>query len=98
MAIEGNKIENNNGAGIKIGIANKASIIRNEIKQNQIGIEVASGEPFIFSNKIDKNFTDGILTYTHNEIRYSILLFFNFSSYHFPINFLSFLVSIQVRC
>lgn len=34
VEIEGNKIENNNGAGIKIGIANKSSITKNEIKQN----------------------------------------------------------------
>ena len=32
--VEGNKIENNSGPGIKIGIANKSTIVRNEIKQN----------------------------------------------------------------
>jgi len=32
--IEGNKIEHNAGAGIKIGIANKSSIVRNEIRLN----------------------------------------------------------------
>jgi F-box protein 11 len=32
--IEGNKIENNNGPGVRIGIANKSSIVRNEIKLN----------------------------------------------------------------
>ena len=32
--IEGNKIEHNAGAGIKIGISNKSSIIRNEIRLN----------------------------------------------------------------
>jgi F-box protein 11 len=32
--IEGNKIEHNSGAGVKIGIANRSTIIRNEIKMN----------------------------------------------------------------
>ena len=32
--IEGNKIENNMGPGVKIGIANKTQIVRNEIKNN----------------------------------------------------------------
>jgi F-box protein 11 len=30
--LEGNKIENNAGPGIRVGIANKATIVRNEIK------------------------------------------------------------------
>ena len=32
--MEGNKIESNMGPGIKIGIANKSKIVRNEIKNN----------------------------------------------------------------
>jgi len=32
--IEGNKIENNNGPGVKIGIASKARAIRNDIRLN----------------------------------------------------------------
>jgi len=60
--IEANRIENNDGPGIKVGIANKAKIVGNDIKLNKVGIEVLSGDPFIFNNKIDKNFTDGILT------------------------------------
>lgn len=67
--IESNKIENNNGPGVKIGIANKARVVRNEIKLNQQGIEVVSGDPFIFHNKIDKNYSDGILCKCHEEIR-----------------------------
>ncbi|KAL4497849.1 hypothetical protein ABPG72_000604 [Tetrahymena utriculariae] len=79
VLIEGNKIENNNGSGIKIGIANKTSIIKNEIKQNQVGVEVISGEPFIFSNKIDKNYTDGILTNTFDKIRCDAIIKNNLS-------------------
>ena len=67
--IENNKIENNNGSGVKIGIANKAKIIKNEIKLNQIGIEVISGEPYIFNNIIDKNYSDGIITKVHEDLR-----------------------------
>ncbi len=68
--IEGNRIESNQfGPGVKIGIANKSSIIRNEIKLNKIGIEVVSGDPFIFNNKIDKNHAIGILTRCMSDFR-----------------------------
>ena len=53
--VEGNKIENNEGYGIKVSLANKSKILRNEIKLNQNGIYVASADPQIISNKIDKN-------------------------------------------
>jgi F-box protein 11 len=64
--IEGNKIEHNQGPGIKIGIANKTSIIRNEIRQNQNGIEFISADPYIYMNKIVENFENGILAKSYN--------------------------------
>ena len=69
VAIEQNHIDNNNGSGVKIGIANKAKLIRNEIKLNQNGVEVISGEPYIFNKLIDKNYSDRILTRVHEERR-----------------------------
>jgi len=36
--IEGNRIENNEGAGIKIGIANKSTVVKNSLKLNHEGI------------------------------------------------------------
>lgn len=56
VLIEANKIENNNGEGIIIGIANKTRILRNEIMLNLVGIQVIAGDPLIFCNKIDKNY------------------------------------------
>jgi F-box protein 11 len=41
----------------------------NEIKLNKIGIEIISGDPQIFRNKIDKNFENGILTTSYNGLR-----------------------------
>ncbi|CAK85226.1 unnamed protein product (macronuclear) [Paramecium tetraurelia] len=63
------RIENNEGPGIKVGIGNKAKIFGNEIKTNIVGIEVLSADPQIFNNKIDKNFTDGILTKVFEQLR-----------------------------
>lgn len=68
-SIEHNKIENNNGSGVKVGIANKAKLIRNEIKLNQNGVEIISGEPYIFNNIIDKNYSDGIISKVHEDLR-----------------------------
>ncbi|CAD8139625.1 unnamed protein product [Paramecium pentaurelia] len=67
--IEQCRIENNEGPGIKVGIGNKAKIFGNEIKSNVVGIEVLSAEPSIFDNKIDKNFTDGVLTKVFEQLR-----------------------------
>ena len=57
------------GVGIKIGMANKSCIIRNEIISNLNGVEVVSADPFIFANKIEKNTIHGIYTYTYNDFR-----------------------------
>jgi F-box protein 11 len=68
-SIENNIIENNNGSGVKIGLANKAKIIVNQIKLNQDGIEVISAEPYIFNNIIDKNYSDGVVTKVFDSLR-----------------------------
>jgi F-box protein 11 len=47
----------------------RAKIVGNEIKTNVVGIEVLSGDPFIFNNRIDKNYTDGILTKVYELLR-----------------------------
>lgn len=60
--IEGNKIERTNGPGIRVGISNKSSILRNEIRLNKPGVEIVSGDPYIFENKIDKNISSGIVS------------------------------------
>lgn len=69
IKIEANKIENNNGSGVVIGIGNKSKVLRNEIMLNTIGVEVIAGDPLIFCNKIDKNYQDGIFTTSHKNLR-----------------------------
>jgi len=64
-----NRIENNNGPGIKIGIANKAKVIKNIVKLNMDGIHITSADPHIFKNKIEKNYQNAIFTCTHDDIR-----------------------------
>ncbi len=44
-----------NGSAIKIGISNKASVLKNQIRLNDIGIEINSGDPLIFHNTIEIN-------------------------------------------
>lgn len=67
--LENNRIENNNGPGIKVGIATKAKIVKNTIKLNQDGIHVMSADPHIFKNKIEKNYQNAIFVCTHDDIR-----------------------------
>lgn len=69
MLLEGNKIERTNGPGIRIGIANKASILRNDIRLNKPGIEIISGDPYVFENKIDKNISSGIVSVAYSDFR-----------------------------
>lgn len=42
-----------------------------------------SGEPTIIINKIDKNYEDGILTYTYKDLRY----FINKNKFNKNLNF-----------
>eukprot|EP01017_Pseudomicrothorax_dubius_P037831 TRINITY_DN5597_c0_g1_i1.p1 TRINITY_DN5597_c0_g1~~TRINITY_DN5597_c0_g1_i1.p1 ORF type:complete len:544 (+),score=130.28 TRINITY_DN5597_c0_g1_i1:50-1681(+) len=76
-AIESCKIENNNGPGISVGISNQATIQKNEIRLNKYGIEVLSADPLIISNKIDKNYADGIVTRVYEELRCEPQIFNN---------------------
>ena len=46
-----------------------AKIFGNEIKTNNIGIEVISADPLILNNRIDKNYTDGIITKVYEGLR-----------------------------
>ncbi|KAL4501682.1 hypothetical protein ABPG72_018733 [Tetrahymena utriculariae] len=69
VLLEGNKIEKNGGPGIRIGISNKSCIIRNEIRLNRPGIEVVSGDPYIYENRIDKNISSGIVTVAYSDYR-----------------------------
>lgn len=39
------------------------------LKLNQDGIIVASADPHIFKNKIEKNYQNGIVVLTHDDIR-----------------------------
>ena len=50
--IEDCLIDNNNGPGIKIGIANRANIVGCTINYNTYGIEMISCEPLIKQNII----------------------------------------------
>lgn len=43
--------------------------MRNEIRLNKPGIEVISGDPYIFENKIDKNLSSGIITVAYSDYR-----------------------------
>lgn len=70
VILEGNKIENNFGVGLKVGLGNKCLAIKNEFRQNICGIEVISAEPLIYNNIIEKNQNFGILTRVHSELRY----------------------------
>ncbi|EGR30705.1 hypothetical protein IMG5_125070, partial [Ichthyophthirius multifiliis] len=67
--IEGNRIERTKGPGIRTGIANKSSIVRNEIRLNSPGIEIISSDPYIMDNKIDKNNTSGIVSLVFQDYR-----------------------------
>ncbi|KRX06051.1 Pectin lyase fold/virulence factor [Pseudocohnilembus persalinus] len=66
--IEGNDISKN-FIGVNIGIANQAQIVKNQIYFNSFGIEIISGDPFVFNNQIEKNLVAGILTRTFGEFR-----------------------------
>lgn len=43
--------------------------MKNTIKLNQDGILVLSADPHIFKNKIEKNYQNGILIASHDEMR-----------------------------
>ena len=49
-------------------------IYKNDIKTNLNGIEVISADPLIFNNKIDKNFENGIITLSHKDLRFEIII------------------------
>ena len=74
--LENSRIEKNKGPGIKVGPINRVKIMKNEIRQNSIGIEsnkilllVVSGDPFILNNLIEKNYGNGITTSVFDNLR-----------------------------
>ena len=63
--LEANKIENNEGPGVRLSLTNKSKLIKNEFRLNQNGIEAISCEPIIAYNIIEKNYKNGILAITY---------------------------------
>ena len=64
--IQHNKIMQNEGPGIMIIDGNVSKIKENEIKYNEVGIEVMDSSPLILKNKIRCNFGNGIIARTVN--------------------------------
>ncbi|CAG9323726.1 unnamed protein product [Blepharisma stoltei] len=57
--IQRSVIGSNDGPGIKVGLYCCAQIKANEIKNNEKGIEVDNGDPFVFLNIIKSNSEEG---------------------------------------
>lgn len=62
-------IANNDGSGIKVGLFCCPQIKGNEIKNNEKGIDVENGDPFIFLNIIKSNSEEGCLFRSEKEYR-----------------------------
>ncbi len=60
-------VDNNDGPGIKIGIANKANIIGCTLRYNQYGIEMISSEPLLKHNIIQRNYKHGIYCWSYSS-------------------------------
>lgn len=64
--LENSKIQKNKGPGVKVGPINRVKVMKNEIRENTVGIEgkladlVNSGDPYILNNVIEKNYGNGI--------------------------------------
>lgn len=61
-------IEKNDCCGIQVCTANQCNIRKNEISNNQIGIEILSSDPYIYNNKISRNYQEGIVTRTIDDL------------------------------
>jgi len=53
---------------LKITI-NRVKIMKNEIRENTLGIEINSADPYILNNIIEKNYGNGILTNVFDNLR-----------------------------
>jgi len=62
--IEECKIESNDGAGVFVSIGNHTQIKGNEIRNNRLGVEVESADPYIYHNTIFRNYGTGVLLNT----------------------------------
>lgn len=67
--LENSKIQKNKGPGIKVGPINRVKVMKNEIRENTVGIEINSGDPYILNNVIEKNYGNGITTICHDNLR-----------------------------
>lgn len=66
--IESCTIEKNDCSGIQVCTGNKCNIRKNEINNNQTGIEIISSDPYIYENKISKNYQEGVRTKTLEDL------------------------------
>jgi F-box protein 11 len=55
-------IEDNKGCGIQVCTGNSAQIRRNDIHNNEEGVEIISADPTLYKNTITKNNLNGIMT------------------------------------
>lgn len=60
-------VDNNNGPGIKIGIANKANIVDCTFRYNTYGIEMISCEPIIKKCIFEKSYKHGIYVWSYSS-------------------------------
>lgn len=67
--IQRSKISHNEGTGVKVGLFNCAVVKGCEIKQNEKGVEVEGGDPFIFLNIIKGNREEGVSFKSMGEFR-----------------------------
>ncbi|CAG9314808.1 unnamed protein product [Blepharisma stoltei] len=67
--IQRSVISNNDGSGIRVGLFCCAQIKGNEIKNNEKGIEVDNGDPFVFLNIIKSNLGEGCIFKGDKELR-----------------------------
>jgi F-box protein 11 len=56
------RIEENMAAGIQVCSGNSGEILKNNIVQNNDGIEIISSDPTILKNKIINNYYNGVIT------------------------------------
>jgi F-box protein 11 len=61
-------IENNDCSGIQICVGNKCNIRNNDISSNQNGIEILSADPYISTNKVCKNYKEGIIVKAYDHL------------------------------
>lgn len=61
ITIESSLITQNSGPGVLINEHSNPTLLRNEIKYNEVGVEVLMADPRIEANQICYNFSDGVV-------------------------------------